>query len=306
MIQIYQNSTLSSTSDNYLPPGLSAVTLLLSNGDIMGCSGIIGSTMLDPISTISNVSNRWKFIFLGSFVAAVNMTTASASRDHLMIMSSSASPLAYAMGGFCVGIGTRLSNGCTSGHGVCGLGRFSQRSLAAVLMFLTSGICTATFVVSPNTPWATSTTFLRHQGGDNVTSSVLRSAILVMSTGLAALCFSRNDKATSQKEQSFIVAQQRKSYGAMISGALFAVGLGISGMAQTSKANPYGTQYYAKTKTILQISIFFGPYERAKEKPKLRNRLYSGTFCKTGGQFCKPNPNVLNCCLPGFSPKLYH
>ena len=48
--------------------------------------------------------------------------------------------------GFLVGFGTRLGNGCTSGHGVCGLGRLSRRSLAAVLTFMGFAIAT-TFVV---------------------------------------------------------------------------------------------------------------------------------------------------------------
>ena len=44
--------------------------------------------------------------------------------------------------GFLVGFGTRMGNGCTSGHGVCGLGRFSKRSLAAVLTFMATGMAT--------------------------------------------------------------------------------------------------------------------------------------------------------------------
>ena len=44
--------------------------------------------------------------------------------------------LPFALGGVLVGIGTRLANGCTSGHGVCGLARFSRRSLVAVIVFM--------------------------------------------------------------------------------------------------------------------------------------------------------------------------
>ncbi len=49
------------------------------------------------------------------------------------------------MGGFLVGIGTKLGNGCTSGHGVCGLPRFSIRSFAAVCSFMFTGFVLATF-----------------------------------------------------------------------------------------------------------------------------------------------------------------
>jgi uncharacterized membrane protein YedE/YeeE len=44
--------------------------------------------------------------------------------------------------GFAVGFGTRLGNGCTSGHGICGLARLSKRSLAAVLVFMASAMLT--------------------------------------------------------------------------------------------------------------------------------------------------------------------
>jgi uncharacterized protein len=50
----------------------------------------------------------------------------------------------YAIGGLLVGFGTKLSNGCTSGHGLCGLPRFSIRSIVAVLTFLTTAIAIAT------------------------------------------------------------------------------------------------------------------------------------------------------------------
>ena len=46
--------------------------------------------------------------------------------------------------GLLVGVGTRMSNGCTSGHGVCGMAMFSKRSFVAVGVFLTTGILTAT------------------------------------------------------------------------------------------------------------------------------------------------------------------
>ena len=60
------------------------------------------------------------------------------------------------MSGIMVGFGSRLGNGCTSGHGLCGLPRFSFRSVAAVLTFLFSGILTATYSLAshiPELPW---------------------------------------------------------------------------------------------------------------------------------------------------------
>jgi uncharacterized protein len=225
--------------------GLSAVTLLLSNGDVMGCSSIVAS-ILNPLSTIENEHHRWKFVFLGSFVIAVNiMTTIATSfisnEETIMLSPSTSSPIAFAIGGLLVGIGTRLGNGCTSGHGVCGLGRFSQRSFIAVLSFLLSGVTTATFISSPNTPWSALTAFLRNQNLSKLpnTSSVLSSAVLLFSAGLALISYMQNSKSASQSGQSTSLIYQRKSYGSAISGALFAIGLGISGMSQTNKVQGF-------------------------------------------------------------------
>lgn len=57
------------------------------------------------------------------------------------------SQLGFALAGFLVGIGTKLSNGCTSGHGLCGLARFSIRSFVAVLSFLFSGVAISTIIL---------------------------------------------------------------------------------------------------------------------------------------------------------------
>jgi uncharacterized membrane protein YedE/YeeE len=58
----------------------------------------------------------------------------------------SASPAVLVAAGLLVGVGTRLANGCTSGHGVCGLARLSVRSLVNVLVFMAAGFATV-FVV---------------------------------------------------------------------------------------------------------------------------------------------------------------
>jgi uncharacterized membrane protein YedE/YeeE len=55
------------------------------------------------------------------------------------------SPMVYLLSGFLVGLGTRLSGGCTSGHGLCGLPRLSPRSITAVFVFLIAGIITASY-----------------------------------------------------------------------------------------------------------------------------------------------------------------
>lgn len=67
--------------------------------------------------------------------------------------SVKSTPISHlAVAGLLVGLGTELSNGCTSGHGLCGLPRFSLRSFLAVLFFLCTAIATATFSVKSHIP----------------------------------------------------------------------------------------------------------------------------------------------------------
>lgn len=111
--------------------GLSASLLLVLNGRITGISGVLHALL----SPLRGVELAWRLLFvlglvLGGLVAMGLVPTAQG-----------ASPgLATALvAGALVGVGTRLGNGCTSGHGVCGLSRLSARSLVATLTFITTG-----------------------------------------------------------------------------------------------------------------------------------------------------------------------
>jgi uncharacterized protein len=114
--------------------GISATLLLAFNGRTAGISGIVNGAM--------NRANHeiWRWWFLGGMVgggALYEYVLAAQPTPH-----SSFAPWAMVIGGFLVGFGTRMANGCTSGHGVCGLGKLSGRSLVAVLTFLTTAILT--------------------------------------------------------------------------------------------------------------------------------------------------------------------
>jgi uncharacterized protein len=118
--------------------GVSATLLLAFNGRIAGISGIVNGAM--------NLANRelWRWLFLLGMLgggALYEYALASQPTPH-----STFTPWAMIVGGFLVGFGTRMGNGCTSGHGVCGLGRLSGRSLVAVMTFLLTAILTV-FVV---------------------------------------------------------------------------------------------------------------------------------------------------------------
>ncbi|PLZ99275.1 YeeE/YedE family protein [Fischerella thermalis CCMEE 5268] len=118
--------------------GISATLLLAFNGRIAGISGIINGAITFNKDEIW----RWMFI-LGMLLGGVLYEYELASQP---TPKSTFAPVAMIIGGFLVGFGTRMGSGCTSGHGVCGLGRLSLRSLVAVLTFLTTAMITVFFV----------------------------------------------------------------------------------------------------------------------------------------------------------------
>jgi uncharacterized membrane protein YedE/YeeE len=116
--------------------GLAASLLLLFNGQIAGISGVLGSLL-------EGRGGSWRWQFLAGLLSAVL----------LVRLAGGAVPgqlgLAWPVllgSGLLVGFGTRLGSGCTSGHGLCGLGNLSTRSLLATLTFMAVAFLTV-FVV---------------------------------------------------------------------------------------------------------------------------------------------------------------
>ncbi|EKO5176007.1 YeeE/YedE family protein [Vibrio vulnificus] len=109
--------------------GISALTMLLVNGKVAGISGI-----LTGILTPKSRDFSWRLMFVIGMVSggvlAVTFGAASAS------VALPTSGVLIAAAGLLVGIGTRLGNGCTSGHGICGIGRLSKRSIVATAIFM--------------------------------------------------------------------------------------------------------------------------------------------------------------------------
>ena len=122
--------------------GLSATVLLAFSGRIAGISGMINGAV-----TFQR-SERWRWWFLGGMLlGGVLYEYGLVPRLALeQTPIRDLAPVSMILGGLLVGLGTRMGNGCTSGHGVCGLGRLSVRSLGAVLTFLATAMVTV-FVV---------------------------------------------------------------------------------------------------------------------------------------------------------------
>ena len=119
--------------------GLAAIGLLLFNGRIGGISGIFGGLL-----NAEKGDTAWRAIFLFGLVAGgllLSITNPNALEIHI-----DRSVLAIIIGGLLVGIGSRLGSGCTSGHGVCGVGRLAPRSLIATFIFISTGVFSAYIV----------------------------------------------------------------------------------------------------------------------------------------------------------------
>ncbi len=120
--------------------GLSAAGLLMFHGRIAGISGIAGGIFRRESGDIS-----WRVMFL------VGLFTAGIAWGYFRPMDYRVdidrSTLALAIAGLAVGIGTQLGSGCTSGHGVCGIGRLSKRSTVATVSFMATAAITV-FIIN--------------------------------------------------------------------------------------------------------------------------------------------------------------
>ena len=117
--------------------GISALLLYAVEGKIAGISGIVFSA--------TGAERVWKLVFLGSLMAGGWLAiSAGAPTPHAPVPATLGGIALLLLAGISVGLGTRLSKGCTSGNGVCGLARLSPRSLAAVMTFMSVGMLTAT------------------------------------------------------------------------------------------------------------------------------------------------------------------
>lgn len=115
--------------------GLSASLVLFTHGRIAGISG-----MCSDVLKRGTTDRPFRLAFLGGLTAGgVLMRLAAPS---VFASSWSASLPVVLVAGVIVGLGTQLGNGCTSGHGVCGVARLSPRSIVATVTFLLTAIAT--------------------------------------------------------------------------------------------------------------------------------------------------------------------
>ena len=121
--------------------GLAASVLLLGAGRVAGISGIVGGLLVPRAG-----DTAWRALFVvGLLVGGLGLRLV----DPALVRSDlDRSAAALVAAGMLVGFGTRLGNGCTSGHGVCGISRGSARSLVATVTFMATGVATAWVVAN--------------------------------------------------------------------------------------------------------------------------------------------------------------
>ena len=115
--------------------GIAASMMLLLSGRIAGVSGIFGGMLFQQ-----GKERAWRLSFVVGLIAGgILLYTINAE---VFENSSGRGILAVNIAGLLVGIGTRIGGGCTSGHGVCGIGRLSVRSIVATVTFVFAGMIT--------------------------------------------------------------------------------------------------------------------------------------------------------------------
>ena len=114
--------------------GLAVILFFVSTGRLAGVSNIVNNTLTNTQNWLSN------FLFLIGLVLGPIVYAFILNKDITFSVTSS-QPLII-IGGILVGLGTKIGKGCTSGHGICGISRFSFRSILATLTFMIAAIVT--------------------------------------------------------------------------------------------------------------------------------------------------------------------
>jgi uncharacterized protein len=114
--------------------GLASALLMLLAGRLAGVSGILGGLLA------ASSDRGWRLAFIAGLIAAALIGPLFGTPGAARLSSSNF--VLYAVAGLLVGFGSRMGNGCTSGHGVCGFARFSSRSIVATLVFMGAAIAT--------------------------------------------------------------------------------------------------------------------------------------------------------------------
>jgi uncharacterized membrane protein YedE/YeeE len=251
--------------------GGAASALLLLNGDVLGASGLMSSSFLP-----NTKAQQWKLVFLASFMIATQLLMLQDDETRIIPILDitnvpTVSPVGMAIGGLLVGAGTKLGNGCTSGHGICGLARLSKRSFVAVTTFMMSAIATVLTISYFNIE-------LAQPSSEKPSFVPFLGYLLTIWIVLRAMWPVRVSGDEEQVKQQKI--NQSKLPGALLSGTMFAVGLGVSGMISV-----------AKVKGFLDLSLL----GTSSYDPTLMTVMGGGVLVSALSYYISGHPSLL-CC----------
>jgi uncharacterized membrane protein YedE/YeeE/predicted outer membrane lipoprotein len=228
--------------------GAASSVMLAATGQITGISGILRS------AAFSLKPTPWKTSFIsGLFTGGVVMGTVAkkAVFGTALVAANGFSPVALLTSGYLVGLGTTLGSGCTSGHGVCGLPRFSQRSLVASMSFFATGVATQTVIQANERIRNMVTPGEEHLSQlDQVIAKIsdldLGTSVPIVGVTLASafgvISYLNYRKMFADKSADEVEKQENRpqilalTYG---TGVLFASGLAVSGMTIPSKVTNF-------------------------------------------------------------------
>ncbi|CAN0007087.1 unnamed protein product [Pylaiella littoralis] len=195
--------------------GTTTTIMLAATGKLAGLSGIFDGAFSKA------TGQSWKVLFLSGFTVGGIVTGIVYPEGLNQAGAPALSSLRYIVAGLLVGLGTRLGNGCTSGHGLCGLPRLSRRSLVAVLTFLTSGIATASVLAALS------------DGADGEAGRAAKDAPLLAVRYASLAAAAVGTVVTLKKREERV--QWRAHLASFICGGGFAGGLVLSGMVKRAK-----------------------------------------------------------------------
>lgn len=227
MVHLSHNITLVEGLLGGVIIGTSSVLFMYFNGRITGISGICETA-------VTKHTEFWSIYYmLGLFLSGFLLSYIDPE------FSGETIPLSVTTivtAGVLTGFGTRLSGGCTSGHGLCGLSRFSPRSLTAVLSFMASGALTAYISRHPSVyPYLIDNNSHILEIIDNHKLAYFLPAMCVV--GLAKYIYSRTltDIKAEEKRDDNKQHSWSTSLSSFFASTLFGLGLGISGMCNPNK-----------------------------------------------------------------------
>ncbi|MDF1658032.1 MAG: YeeE/YedE thiosulfate transporter family protein [Verrucomicrobiales bacterium] len=119
--------------------GGGSLLALIVTGKIPGISGVFGR-LLKPKQN----ETSWRLVFLLGLIAGAGLLFQLSEQASIFRVPDGRNWLVYAIAGIVVGFGTRLGGGCTSGHGVCGMGMGARDSMVATVVFMAAGMFTVT------------------------------------------------------------------------------------------------------------------------------------------------------------------